>query len=65
MLVATVILPAWLTPAVADHLAAAVLLARGEGRDAAAAARDAALAIMPAAPWPMIEGAARWAVGRG
>ncbi|RVT96337.1 hypothetical protein EOD42_14610 [Rhodovarius crocodyli] len=59
----TLVLPSWLTPGVAEYLAAAVLLARDKGQDAHAAARDAAIAIMPAAPWPMIEEAARWAVG--
>ena len=61
--VATLLLPAWLTPSLADCLIAAVLLARAQGRDASAAARDAAQAAMPAAPWPMIEEAARWAMG--
>ncbi|WP_276318121.1 hypothetical protein [Rhodovarius crocodyli] len=40
-----------------------MLEARREGRDASAAARDAALAIMPAAPWPVIEAAASRAAG--
>ena len=61
--IATLILPAWLTPAAADHLAAAALRARAEGRDTVAAVRDAALAIMPAAPWPVIEAAVGWAAG--
>jgi len=59
---ATLSLPAWLTASGAQGLAVAMAEARRQGMDPASAAREAAQAIMPAHPWPMIEEAARWAL---
>lgn len=60
---ATLSLPAWLTASAAQGLAVAMAEARRQGADPARAAREAAQALMPSYPWPMIEEAARWALG--
>jgi len=62
-ILATLSLPSWLSATTANHMVAAMAQARREGRDPSTAAREAAQALMPAYPWPVIEEAARWALG--